>query len=219
MIHPVPASIRVLLADDHPVVRHGLAALLGTFEGVEIVGHAADGAGAVREVLLTGPDVVVMDLRMPGMDGVEATKRILRDRPGTAVLVLTMFADDLLVGEALRAGARGYVLKGAEQDEIERALRTVAAGGAVMSPQVASRLLGSLSPRAMDLPALTPREREVLELLASGAPNGRIADALGLAPKTVANHLSALLLKLGVATRGEAIVAARNAGLGGARPW
>lgn len=219
MLHVVPAQIRVLLADDHPVVRHGLAALLGTFDGVEVVGHAPDGTAAIREVLLTEPDVVIMDLRMPGMDGVEATKRILRDRPGTAVLVLTMFADDLLVGEALRAGARGYLLKDAEQDELERALRTVAAGGAVMSAEVATRVLGRISPRPDRLPILTAREREVLELLASGASNGTIADALSLAPKTVANHMSVLLLKLGVPTRGEAIVAARNAGLGEARPW
>lgn len=218
MIRRMPAPIRVLLADDHPVVRHGLAALLGTFDGVEVVGHAADGAEVIREVLLTGPDVVVMDLRMPGVDGVQATGRILRDRPGTAVLVLTMFADDLLVGEALHAGARGYLLKGAEQDEIERAIRTVAAGGAIMSPAVATRVLKRISPSGGALPALTAREREVLELLASGAPNGTIAAALGLAPKTVANHLSAILLKLGVSSRGEAIAAARDAGLG-TRSW
>lgn len=227
MILRMPAAeapIRVLLADDHPVVRHGLAALLSTFVGIEVVGHAGTGAEAVREAVLTSPDVVVMDLRMPEMDGVEATARILRARPGTAVLVLTMFDEDLLVGEALRAGALGYLLKGAEQNEIERAVRTVAAGGAVMSAEVAGRVLGRIAPPEPALPPLTGRERQVLDLLASGAPNGAIADRLGLAPKTVANHLSALLLKLGVATRGEAIVLARDAGLGAGRgggrpPW
>jgi DNA-binding NarL/FixJ family response regulator len=211
--------IRVLLADDHPVVRHGLAALLSTFAGIEVVAHASTGVDAVREVLLISPDVVVMDLRMPQMDGVEATNRILRDRPGTAVLVLTMVDDDALVGQALRAGARGYLLKGAEQDEIERAIRTVAAGGAVMSPAVAGRVLGRIAPDGPALPVLTPRERDVLELVAAGEGNGAIAARLSLAPKTVANHLSAILLKLGVGTRSEAIVRARTAGLGRARPW
>lgn len=211
--------IRVLLADDHPVVRHGLAALLGTLDGVQVVGQASTGDEAVRETLLQSPDVVVMDLRMPGTDGVEATRRVLRDRPGVAVLVLTMFDEDLLVGEALRAGARGYLLKGAEQDEIERALRTVAAGGAVMSRAVAGRVLGRLAPAAPPLPDLTARERDVLRLLADGAANGEIAERLGMAVKTVANHMSAILLKLGVATRAEAIVAARRAGVSSDRAW
>jgi DNA-binding NarL/FixJ family response regulator len=211
--------IRVLVADDHPMFRDGLRMMIEATDDIEVAAEVADGTDVVGAIRGVEVDLALLDVNMPGLNGIDAAARLSASRPEVAVLMLTMFDDDASVFAALRAGARGYVLKGAEQDEIERALRTVAAGGAVMSPQVASRLLGSLSPRAMDLPALTPREREVLELLASGAPNGRIADALGLAPKTVANHLSALLLKLGVATRGEAIVAARNAGLGGARPW
>ena len=139
-------AIRVLLADDHPVVRRGLAALLQTLDGVEVVAEAGTGEDAVREAGLTRPDVVVMDLRMPGVDGVEATRQIVRNRPGTAVLVLTMFDEDALVADALRAGARGYLLKGAEQDEIERALRAVASGDLIMSGAVAGRVLGGVSP-------------------------------------------------------------------------
>ncbi|MFC4533823.1 response regulator [Sphaerisporangium dianthi] len=211
------APIRVLLADDHPVVRRGLAALLGTLAGMEVVAQAGTGEEALREVALNRPDVAVMDLRMPSLDGVEATRRIVRDHPGTAVLVLTMFHEDALVAEALRAGARGYLLKVAEQDEIERAIRAVAAGDVIFSGAVAERVLGQVTAgerAAPPLPQLSPREREVLDLMATGATNGAIAHRLGLAHKTVGNHISAIFFKLGVATRGEAIVMARDSGLG-----
>lgn len=213
---PERATIRVLLADDHPVVRRGLAALLGTLPGVSVVAQAGNGEEAVREVGLNRPDVVVMDLRMPKLDGVEATRRIVRDYPDTAVLVLTMFHEDALVAEALQAGAKGYLLKIAEQDEIERAIRAVAAGDAIFSSAVAGSILEKIGAGrdGPALPQLSPRERQVLNIVATGASNAAIADQLGLSPKTVGNHISAIFLKLGVATRGEAIVIARDAGLG-----
>jgi DNA-binding NarL/FixJ family response regulator len=210
-------TTRVLLADDHPVVLGGLVALLGTLPGIEVVGQVGDGAAAVREVALQRPDVVVMDLRMPGMDGVEATRRIVADYPDVAVLVLTMFDEDALIADALAAGARGYLLKGAAQDEIERALRAVAAGDAIFSHDVAERVLRrSADPRRSRtaLPQLTDRERDVTDLLARGLSNAAIAERLDIAPKTVGNHISSIFLKLGVATRAEAIVLARESGLG-----
>lgn len=206
--------IRVLLADDHPVVRGGLIALLDTLPGITVVGQVGDGAAALREVALLRPDVIVMDLRMPGMDGVEAIRRIATGHPGTAILVLTMFDEESLITEALAAGARGYLLKGAEQEEIERAIRTVAAGATIFSHGVVERILRRSATPPTPLPQLTDREREVTELLARGVSNAAIADRLGIAPKTVGNHISAIFLKLGVASRAEAIVQAREAGLG-----
>ena len=218
MLPPVTGAgpdVRVLLADDHPVVRGGLAALLGSLPGVVVVGEAGTGTAAVRETALTRPDVVIMDLRMPELDGVEATRQIVRAHPGVAVLVLTMFDEDAMVAQAVRAGARGYLVKGAEQDEIERAIRTVAAGGVVVAGEVAGALLGRLArPEEAPFPALTDRERQVLDRMAGGAGNAAIAAALGMAPKTVGNHISAIFAKLAVATRAEAIVLARDAGLG-----
>jgi DNA-binding NarL/FixJ family response regulator len=210
------ATIRVLLVDDHPVVRRGLASLLSTLAGVEVVAQAGTGEEALREVALKRPDVAVMDLRMPGMDGVETTRRIVRDYPQTAVLVLTMFDDDRQVGDVLRAGARGYLVKGAEQDEIERAVRAVANGDAIFAGSVASRVLRGITgdPGEPMLAALSPREREVLDLVATGVSNAAVAERLRLAPKTVGNHISAIFLKLGVASRSEAIVMAKDAGLG-----
>ena len=210
--------VRVLLADDHPVVRGGLVALIDTLPGIEVVGQVGDGQQALRETALLRPDVVIMDLRMPVLDGVEATRRIVGDYPGVAVLVLTMFDQDALIADALAAGARGYLLKGAEQDEIERAIRAVASGEAIFSRAVAARVLRRISPEPVrrPLPGLTPRELEVTELLAAGLSNAAIAERLCLAPKTIGNNISAIFVKLGVATRAEAIVRARNAGLGGA---
>jgi DNA-binding NarL/FixJ family response regulator len=207
---------RVVLVDDHPVVRGGLVALLATLQGIEVVGEAADGESALRETALLRPDVVVMDLRMPGVGGVEATRRITEGYPGVAVLVLTMFDEDALIGDALAAGARGYVLKGADQEEIERAIRAVASGEVIFGGGVATRVVRQLSSRTSThaLPQLTAREREVVDLIAAGLSNQAIADRLGLAPKTVGNHVSAIFLKLGVASRAEAIVIARDAGLG-----
>ena len=207
--------IRVVLADDHPVVVAGLRALLGSLTGFEVVGEAADGEAVVREVQLTRPDVVLMDIRMPGTDGVEATRRIRTAAPETAVVMLTMLDDDETVMAAMRAGAQGYLLKGAGQDELERALRGVAAGEAIFGPGVAARMLQHFAEAgAGPFPQLTDREREVLDLIAGGMRNHAIAERLGLAPKTVANHISSIFSKLQVTDRSEAIVRAREQGLG-----
>jgi len=214
----VTSTIRVVLADDHPVVRAGLAALLGSLTDVEVVAVAADGRAAIKEVLLHRPDVAVLDLQMPELDGFGASREIVRSAPGVGVLVLTMFDDDDSVFAAMRAGARGYVVKGAEQDEIARAVRAVAAGEAIFSPGVAQRVLRFLTAPPQQVadpfPELTGREREILVLLAAALPNAAIATRLELAPKTVANHLSSIFTKLQVADRASAIMRARDAGLG-----
>ncbi len=210
--------IRVVLVDDHPVVLGGLRALLESLPDFEVVGTATDGEAGVREVVLTRPDVVLMDIRMPGIDGLEATRRIRESASGVAVLVLTMFDDDDTVFGAMRAGAQGYLLKGADQAEIDRAIRAVVAGEAIFSPGVAQRVLGYFAappPVADPFPELTAREREVLDLMAAGERNQTIADRLFLSPKTVANHISSIFVKLAVADRSAAIVRARRGGLGG----
>ena len=212
------APIRVVLVDDHPVVLGGLRALLDSLPDFEVVGTATDGEAGVREVVLTKPDVVLMDIRMPGIDGLEATRRIRESASGVAVLVLTMFDDDDTVFGAMRAGAQGYLLKGADQAEIDRAIRAVVAGEAIFSPGVAQRVLGYFAapPPVVDpFPELTAREREVLDLMAAGERNQVIADRLVLSPKTVANHISSIFVKLAVADRSAAIVRARRGGLGG----
>jgi DNA-binding NarL/FixJ family response regulator len=209
--------VRVLIVDDHPVVRRGMGALLASLDGIEVVGDAADGAEAIREAQLLRPDVVVMDLQMPAMDGVEATRRLCVTMPAVAVLVLTMFEDDETVLSAIRAGARGYLLKGAGQEEIHAAIRAVVTGQLVVGPRVAARLVEHLNApvtRPAPFPELTVREREILALAARGQGNAAIAAALGLAPKTVGNHLSAIFAKLRVATRAEAVALAARAGLG-----
>ncbi len=212
--------IRVLLADDHPVVRHGLAALLGTLDDFEVVGEAVDGEGAVREAQVTRPDVVLMDVRMPGVDGVEATRRIRQAVPEVAVLVLTMYDDDATVFTAMQAGARGYLLKGAEQDEIADGIRAVARGQAIFGPGIAARLLDHFAnppaPAAAEpFPELTARERDVLGLLAGGRRTAEIAEALHLSPKTVSNNLTTIFAKLEVTDRTAAVIRARERGLGG----
>jgi DNA-binding NarL/FixJ family response regulator len=212
------SPIRVVLVDDHPVVLGGLRALLDSLPDFEVVGTATDGEAGVREVVLTKPDVVLMDIRMPGIDGLEATRRIRESANGVAVLVLTMFDDDDTVFGAMRAGAQGYLLKGADQAEIDRAIRAVVAGEAIFSPGVAQRVLGYFAappPVADPFPDLTAREREVLDLMAAGERNQAIADRLFLSPKTVANHISSIFVKLAVADRSAAIVRARRGGLGG----
>ena len=213
----VSGPIRVVLADDHPVVRRGLAALLESVEGIEVVGQAATGREAVREAALLAPDVVLMDVQMPDLDGVEASRRIATATPGVAVLVLTMYEDDETVVAALRAGARGYLLKGADQEEIRRAVHSVVAGEMIVAPSAAAHVLARLAsaaPPAPPFPELTPRERDVLAAMARGRRNGAIAAELGLAAKTVGNHVSAIITKLGVESRGDAAAAARAAGLG-----
>ncbi len=210
-------DIRVVIADDHPIVREGMSALLTSLPGFVVAGVAATGREAVREVVTTRPDVAVLDLLMPDLDGIAATKEIARAAPDVAVLVLTMFSDDDSVFAAMRAGARGYLVKGAEQDEIARAIRAVAAGEAIFGPAVAQRVLRFFSgPSTPDVPfpELTARERQILDLLAAGLPNGAIGARLGVAQKTVANNVSAIFAKLQVADRAAAIIRARDAGLG-----
>jgi len=209
--------IRVVLADDHPVVRAGLEALLSSLPGIEVVGVAATGREAIREVVTTRPDVAVLDLQMPDLDGFAATRELARSAPDVAVLVLTMFEDDDSVFAAMRAGARGYLVKGAEQEEIARAIRAVAAGEAIFGPGVARRVLTFFSappPAADPFPELTTRERQILDLIAAGLSNPAIADRLNLASKTVANNVSTIFTKLGTTDRPTAIIQARNAGLG-----
>ena len=214
--------IRVLIADDHASYRSGLAALLATASDLVVVGEAPDGDAAARLVAELQPDVVLMDLAMPGLDGIAATEQIAGAAPHVAVLVLTMDADDGAVLAALRAGARGYVLKGARRAELLRAIRSVVAGEAVLGAGIAGRLAGYLAaaapraqPAAGAFPELTAREREVLDLIAAGRSNTEITNLLVLSPKTVRNHVSSVFAKLGVATRAEAIVRGREAGLGG----
>ena len=209
--------IRVLVVDDHPVVRSGLSGVLSTLAGFEVVGVAADGNEAVRETVVHRPDVVLMDLQMPGMDGLAAIREIARVAPTARVCVLTMFNDDDSLFAAMRAGAQGYLLKGAEQDEIARAVRAIAAGEVIFGPGIAERVLHQLNTGASSrdpFPSLTARELEVLELLAAALPTRTIADRLELAPKTVSNHVSNILVKLQVADRTQAAVLARDAGLG-----
>jgi len=211
-------AIRVVVADDHPIVRAGLTALLSSLPDIEIVGTATNGREAVREVVTTRPDVALLDLKMPELDGIGATREIAKMAPEVGVLVLTMSDDDDSVFAAMRAGARGYLVKGVEQDDIARAIRSVAAGEAIFGPGVAQRVLGFLtmpSPRPeVAFPELTPREHDVLDLLAAGLNNARIADRMGIASKTVANNVSSIFTKLQVADRAQAIVRARDAGLG-----
>lgn len=212
-------GLRVVVADDHPIVRTGLVALIGSLPAMEVVGVAADGNEAVREVTLTKPDVAIVDLEMPELDGFEATRLICRQVPSTAVLVLTMSEDEEALFNAVRAGARGYLVKGAEQDEIERAIRSVAGGGAFFGPGVGERVLAFLtSPPAVTaefpFPKLTERERLILDLIAAGLANDEIGARLGYARKTIANNVSVIFAKLQVADRAHAIIRARDAGLG-----
>jgi len=210
---------RIVVADDHPLYRRGLAALLAAHDGWEVVAEVSDGIGAVTAAHAEQPDVVVMDLRMPGLDGIEATRRIVATSPHVAVLVLTMYDDDASVFAAMRAGARGYLLKGADQAEILRAVAAVAGGEAIFGPSVATRIIeffAAARPRGTDVvfPQLTAREHEVLDLIAAGRSNTELAAELVLSPKTVRNHVSNIFAKLQVADRAQAIVLARDAGLG-----
>jgi DNA-binding NarL/FixJ family response regulator len=210
--------IRLVVADDHGIVREGLGALLSAHDGYDLVGTAATGAEAVRAAVTSHPDVLVMDIQMPDLGGIEATREISRVAPDVAVLMLTMFDDDESVFAAMRAGARGYVLKGAAPENVVRAIAAVAAGEAIFGPGIARSALTYLSQSPTEqvaFPQLTPREREVLELIAAGLGNAGIGSKLGLATATVGNHITSIFAKLQVASRAEAIVRARSAGLGG----
>jgi DNA-binding NarL/FixJ family response regulator len=213
------APIRLLVADDHRVYREGIRVLLHGVEEVEVVGEAADGDQAIRLAEQLSPDVVLMDLRMPGTNGIEATRRVAARDPRVGVLVLTMYDDDESVFSAMRAGARGYLLKDADQADLVRAVEAVSRGEAIFSPAVARRLAGyfaalhAAAPGVQAFPDLTAREREILRLIAAGRSNPAIAGRLGLRVKTVQNHISSIFNKLQVADRAQAIVRAREAGL------
>ncbi|MDQ3540933.1 MAG: response regulator transcription factor [Chloroflexota bacterium] len=213
------SSIRVLITDDHPMFRSGLATLVNSSPGLEVVGEATSGEEAVEMADALQPDVILMDLRMPGLSGIEATRQIIGASPHIRTLVVTMFEDDHLVFTALRAGARGYILKDGDETEIVRAIRAVAAGEAIFSPFIAQRLIDFFAqpwPTVSThlFPELTGREREILNLIAYGRSNAEIAQRLFLSPKTVANHVSNIFAKLQVADRAAAIIRAREAGLG-----
>lgn len=215
------SPIRVVVADDQAIIRDGLVTVLGLLPDVEVVGAAADGAEAVALAVSERPDVVLMDLRMPVLDGVGATERISRDAPDVAVLVLTTFADDESILTALRAGARGYLTKDAGRAELAAAVRAVARGQSTFAPEVGARIIGSLTAaapaRAADrpdalvarFPTLTRREAEVLGLVADGLSNGEIASALFVGTSTVKTHINAIFAKLGVQSRPQAIALVR----------
>jgi DNA-binding NarL/FixJ family response regulator len=210
--------VRVLVADDHAVFRQGLKALLDSEPDIELVGEAASGREVVERSATLAPDVVLMDLQMPGINGIEATRLILQTNPRVGIVVLTMFEDDDSVFSAMRAGARGYVLKGGEPSDILQVLRAVAKGEAHFGPEIARRITSFFSILRTDpaeaFPELTAREREILDLIARGHGNPEIARRLFLSPKTVRNHISHIFAKLQVADRAHAIVRARDAGLG-----
>jgi DNA-binding NarL/FixJ family response regulator len=215
----VDEPLQVLVADDHPLFRDGLRTLLASVPDAELVGEATTGEEAVSLAARLQPDVVLMDVQMPGMGGIEATRRIARDSAHARVLVVTMFEDDGTVFQAMRAGARGYVLKGANYAEMLRAIRAVGTGEAIFSPKIAVRLMdffSSIRPTTLPqvFPELSDREREILDLIAQGHKNTDIAHRLFLSPKTVRNHVSNILHKLQVTDRTEAIIRAREAGLG-----
>ncbi len=211
-------AIRIVVADDHPLFRKGMVTMLSLIPGFEVVGEAETGGEAIDRAAETGADVVLMDLQMPEMGGILAIREVRRRMPETRVLVVTLFEDDDSVFLSLRAGAQGYVLKDAHEEEFVRAIQAVAAGEAIFSPAIASRVLAWFGSRGRrqpgSFPELTRREREILDELAQGHGNQTIARHLGISAKTVANHLSTIFDKLQVADRGEAIVRAREAGFG-----
>ncbi len=215
-------KIRILIADDHPVFRFGMRALIQALPDMEVVGEVTSGTEAVLQAASLQPDLILMDLNMPELNGIEATRRILQTSPHIAILVITMFDNDS-VFDAMRAGARGYLLKGADPEETMRAIRAVAHGEAIFSPKVAERLMGFFARRQPStpqqiFPELTEREHEILSFIAQGYTNTAIAERLVLSPKTVRNHVSNIYSKLQVADRAQAIIRARQVGLGLDKP-
>jgi DNA-binding NarL/FixJ family response regulator len=210
-------QIRILVADDHTLFREGLHSLFNSLSDIEVVGEASTGEQAISQAEKLQPDVVLMDVQMPGVNGIEATRQIVKTSPHIGVIVVTMFEDDDSVFAAMRAGARGYVLKGANQDEMLRVIRAVAQGEALFGAPIAARLRNFFAaPRPQQVfPELTEREREVLTLIAQGYNNADIARQLVINIKTVRNHVSNIFSKLQVVDRAQAIIRARDAGLGG----
>jgi DNA-binding NarL/FixJ family response regulator len=212
-------TIRVLIADDHQLFRDGLKALLHSAPDTEVVGEAASGQEAIRLAAECLPHLILMDLQMPDLDGIEATRQIVEANPEINILMVTMFEDDQSVFAAMRAGARGYVVKGVKHDEMLRAIRAVASGEAIFSPSIASRMMDFFATSRRVIPAeafpeLTDREHEVLNLMARGDSNADIAQELTISIKTVRNHVSNIFGKLQVADRAQAVIRAREAGLG-----
>jgi DNA-binding NarL/FixJ family response regulator len=210
--------IHVLIADDHTLFRAGLRALLNLFPDIQVAGEASTGEEAISKAGALRPEIILMDIQMPGVNGIEATRRIVQANPAVGIIVVTMFEDDSSVFSAMRAGARGYILKEAGEEEVLRAIRAVASGEAIFGPAVARRLVNFFStPRQQSgvlFPELTEREREILDLIARGETNAGIVQRLVLSPNTVRNHISNIFSKLQVADRAEAIIRARDAGLG-----
>ena len=216
-------TIRILIADDHALFREGLRALFAALPDIEVIGEAAEGAAAIAQVDSLKPDVVLMDINMPGVNGIEATRRILSTHPNLGIIMVTMLEDDASVFAAMKAGARGYVLKGANHEEILQAIHAVAGGQAVFGPAIAARIMAffqnlnsthkPITPTSI-FPELTEREREVLQLMTRGASNKDIAEKLVISGKTVSNHISNIFSKLQVADRAQAVLRARDAGLG-----
>ena len=214
--------IKLMIADDHRLFREGIKALLAVTDDIEIVGEAEDGETTIEKCLELQPDVILMDINMPGLNGIQATARILEKQPQTRIVMLTMLEDDASVFHAMRAGARGYLLKGADPQEVLSVIRAVAEGQALLGPAIAARLLNyfkelstkpSLPQTDTDFQELTERELEVLRLISQGLNNQEIAHKLFLSPKTVRNHITNIFSKLQVADRAQAIVRAREAGL------
>lgn len=219
MIGVESERLRILLADDHPMFLEGLAANLCCEEGIEVAGQAADGNEAVRLAELLQPDVILMDVNMPGKNGIEATREIIRTSPHIGILILTMFDDDASVFSAMRSGARGYLLKGAHKEEIVRAIHVVGGGEAIFSAAIARKMMFYFDAivnksNTAQFPQLTAREREILQWIARDLSNVQIARKLGLSLKTVRNHVSNILSKLQAADRAQAMLIAREAGMG-----
>jgi DNA-binding NarL/FixJ family response regulator len=211
--------IRIVIADDHTLLRDGLRALFSSVPDIEVVGEAESGAEVIAKAAELHPDVILMDIQMPGGNGIQATRQIMNTNPEIGVIVVTMYEDDDSVFAAMRAGARGYILKGADQEEMLRAIRAVAQGEALFGPDIATRLMNFFaSPKPSEqmpvFPELTLREHEVLELIAQGLNNPQIAVRLSISEKTVRNHVSNIFNKLQVADRAQAIIRARDAGMG-----